>query len=621
MLQPNDRRHLFESLRPPEDYSLDYAIGTTFTLELLALLTAPLAFTTFSWADEDGHLSRSPQALLATMQQYADRITLFCQTGKIAIPNTHSLLYSYLEDSVVEVNAPKSGGIFHPKIWVLRFTAPEQPVLYRFLCLSRNLTFDRSWDTILVLDGHLAESSKEIAANRPLSNFIAALPQLAHNLPIAERVQTNIDRIQIELRRVQFELPPGFDQLLFHPLGLKGNSKAPINGQIDRLLVVSPFVSEKRLNQLEQQGKSNILISRPEALDQISATTLGAFAQLYQISPAANPETDEGTGDTPAQAPLVGLHAKLYIADAGKNTRIWTGSANATDAAFDRNVEFLVELIGSKQKFGIDALLAFQENEVSFRSLLEPFTPPPEPTPIVDVLDNLVNFAERKLLKFHLTAHVLPTEEPNQYCLQLRFEGNEQLEFTDILVCCYPMTRHDLATPLDAPTGNIIEFKSIACQDLTSFFAFEIWTSDGKKKLSSFLFNVPLEGVPANRKQEILRWLLKDKNQVLKLLLFLLAEGKADSREPPVVPGDPLPGDVGSNGSSSSLSLFPLFEAMVRALDRNPMKLDHIARLVDDLRQPSPNDLGQPPPADQLLPDNFEEIWQPIYAARQRLNP
>ena len=618
MLQPNDRRHLFESLRPPEGYSLDYAIGTTFTLELLALLTAPLAFTTFSWADEDGHLSRSPQALLATMQQYADRITLFCQTGKIAIPNTHSLLYSYLEDSVVEVDAPKSGGIFHPKIWVLRFTAPKQPVLYRFLCLSRNLTFDRSWDTILVLDGHLVESSKEIAANRPLSNFIAALPQLAHNLPIAERVQTNIDRIQAELRRVQFELPPGFDQLLFHPLGLKGNSKAPIDGQIDRLLVVSPFVSEKRLNQLKQQGKSNILISRSEALDQIPKTTLGAFAQLYQISPAANPETDEGTGDTPAQAPLVGLHAKLYIADAGKNTRIWTGSANATDAAFDRNVEFLVELIGSKQKFGIDALLAFQENEVSFRSLLEPFTLPREPIPIVDVLDNRVNSAERQLLKFHLTAHVLPTEEPNQYCLQLRFEGNERLEFApDILVRCYPMTRHDLATLLDAPTRDVIEFKSITCQALTSFFAFEIWTSDGKQKLSSFLLNVPLKGVPANRKQQILRSLLEDKNQVLKLLLFLLAEGKADARELLVALGDSKTTvDIGSNGSSSnssSLSLFPLFEAMVRALDRNPMKLDHIARLVDDLRQPAPEK--------QLLPDNFEEIWQPIYAARQRLNP
>jgi hypothetical protein len=130
MLQPNDRRHLFESLRPPEDYLLDYAIGTTFTLDLLALLTAPLAFTTFDWADEAGHLARSPQALLATMQQYADRITLFCQAGKIAIPGAHSLLYSYLEDSVIEVNALRPGGIFHPK-----FGCCALPHLISQLCI------------------------------------------------------------------------------------------------------------------------------------------------------------------------------------------------------------------------------------------------------------------------------------------------------------------------------------------------------------------------------------------------------------------------------------------------------------------------------------------------------
>ena len=99
-----------------------------------------------------------------------------------------------------------------------------------------------------------------------------------------ERVQTQVDLIATELQRVQFELPAGFEQLLFHPLGLQGNSKSPITGQIDRLLVVSPFVSEKRLYQMGQLGKRNILIARPEALEQIPSTTLGTFAQCYQIA-------------------------------------------------------------------------------------------------------------------------------------------------------------------------------------------------------------------------------------------------------------------------------------------------------------------------------------------------
>jgi HKD family nuclease len=48
------------------------------------------------------------------------------------------------------------------------------------------------------------------------------------------------------------------------------------------------------------------------------------------------------------------LHAKLYVADAGSEGRIWTGSANATDAAFSKNVEFLVELRGKKKYCSID---------------------------------------------------------------------------------------------------------------------------------------------------------------------------------------------------------------------------------------------------------------------------
>jgi hypothetical protein len=417
--------------------------------------------------------------------------------------------------------------------------------------------------------------------------------------------------------RVQFELPAGFEHLAFHLLGLKNSSKLPVAGSIDRLLAVSPFVSEQCLRQLGQQGKGNILISRPEELDQIPAATLNTFAQLYQISPAANPEDVDGADGTPTCAPLVGLHGKLYVAEAGHVARIWTGSANATDAAFDRNVEFLVELVGNKQQFGIDTLLAFQSNEVSFRNLLEPFIAPSEPIVIDNAWEKLADLAKRQLLKFQLTAHVLPITDSDQYCLQLRLEGEQPLEFgLGISVRCCPMTRRDLATTLNAQTGSSVEFKPLTCQVLTSFFAFEVWADEGKQKLSAFLLNVPLAGLPANRRQQILRSLLQDKQQVLKLLLFLLTDGKADGCDLLAAIGTAAAeaGQAGSSSASkSSPFLFPLFEAMVRALDRNPTKLDHIARLVKDLRQSSPEE--------QLLPDNFDDIWQPIYTARQRLKP
>ena len=129
----------------------------------------------------------------------AGSITVFCQAGRIAVPRRGQLLFGYLEPSVIEAKAPREGGVFHPKIAVIRYTAdtrdsgsqaeegPDQAaVRYRLLCGTRNLTFDRSWDTMLVLDGELRRDRLQIVRrNRPLSAFVQALPELASS-PISE---------------------------------------------------------------------------------------------------------------------------------------------------------------------------------------------------------------------------------------------------------------------------------------------------------------------------------------------------------------------------------------------------------------------------------------------------
>jgi hypothetical protein len=62
MLDPETRRYTLETLRPSAGYELDRAIGTTFSLDLLALLTAPLAFTFFDWEDTEGRPTDDPPA-------------------------------------------------------------------------------------------------------------------------------------------------------------------------------------------------------------------------------------------------------------------------------------------------------------------------------------------------------------------------------------------------------------------------------------------------------------------------------------------------------------------------------------------------------------------------------
>src|SRR5258708_5753350 len=83
MLEPRDRRLLLESLRPPTGYTLDHALGTTFSLDLLALLRAPLAFplcdgdAALTAADGEGRPA-DPLALLLALRRQAGRISLFC---------------------------------------------------------------------------------------------------------------------------------------------------------------------------------------------------------------------------------------------------------------------------------------------------------------------------------------------------------------------------------------------------------------------------------------------------------------------------------------------------------------------------------------------------------------
>src|SRR4051812_11616806 len=119
MLEPHDRRVLLDALRPPDGYSFDEGIGTTFTLDLLSLLTAPLGFTMLELQDSrPGEIGETDALLLLkTLRQYASRLTIFCQAGRIALPRGQARLLASLEESVVEVKAPKERGVFHPKIW------------------------------------------------------------------------------------------------------------------------------------------------------------------------------------------------------------------------------------------------------------------------------------------------------------------------------------------------------------------------------------------------------------------------------------------------------------------------------------------------------------------------
>jgi len=98
----------------------------------------PLSFAMFE-CESAGQALKDPIGLLEALRRTTDKLSVFCQKGRIAIPSADQLLYSYLEPMVVEVASPDSSGVFHLKVWLMRFVAEGKPAIHRFLCLSRNL--------------------------------------------------------------------------------------------------------------------------------------------------------------------------------------------------------------------------------------------------------------------------------------------------------------------------------------------------------------------------------------------------------------------------------------------------------------------------------------------------
>ena len=633
MLGTRERTLLLENLRPPAGYRLRRAVGTSFTLDLMALLTAPLAFTFFDAHDEDGAPLADPVALLEALRRHAEKVTLFCQAGAIGVPRPDQNLLAYLEGSVIEVQAKREGGIFHPKVWVLNFESEKGPATYRVLCLSRNLTFARAWDTCLRLEGHLTDRQRGYTRNKPFADLLLELPKLAIRETRPE-LREDLDRMAYEVRRVSFQPPRPFTDFKVHNFGLRRRRVWPFP-KGGRSLVISPFLTGSTVRDLVGGHGLQVLVSRPEAFADV-VRQLGRKAlprTCYVLSPGAGldaSDSEEEGAEQPEDLPLVedglelaGLHAKLFLFENGREARLFTGSANATGAALDVNVEVLVELVGRKKDCGIASFLGPEDDPRldSIRSLLENYHPPerPEPEPPERKLEREVDRLVRLLAAAPLTATVQHVDAEQLWDITLSGELPEIPTGAQVKVWPATLpseaalridgpreTRHETVSPA-GPVGLIVTFRRTSFEALTAFFAFEVYLQEGSHQVRQrFAVTAELVGAPENRKERLLLSLLKDRDCVLKLLFLILMDEGADvSAFIRAARRD----ESASAGQFGGLEQAALLEPLLRSLSRNPERIDQVARLIADLRST--------PEGDDLLPNDLNKIWEPVWAARE----
>lgn len=591
MLEPDDRRLMLQAFVPPEGYVLSRAVGTSFSLDLMALMAAPLAFTFDDPEEDDGNLLESPLALLHALRKHSGLITIFCQAGQIKIPPVRQPFLAYVESSVVEVTAPK-GGVFHPKVWLIRYTATGRPTRMRLICASRNMTFDRSWDAFVVLDGEVVERQNAIALNHPLGDFIEALPGMAV-ASLAPDVTASIVALSQEVRRASWDLPEDVDSIDFYPLGLAARTRRPIAADVAGrpILIVSPFVSDEALIQLASRSSEATLVSRPEELAKAKPESLKPFGdRIYALADEVGGESAEERGDV---AELVGLHSKTFVIDDGWNTRVLIGSMNATNAAMNRNVEFLVELGGKKSKLGIEKLLSPPSTgALSFYSLLRRWAPPTVapmlPLPDEINADKILQALHTALAATGWRAAVSAVE--GGYALDVTPIGVLP-DLTQAVLVAWPVSLPQEAAQAVLP-GIPTRFLPLKVSELSGFVALELKITVGAvTKSLRFAITAALQGAPERRFEELLANSLSGSNQFMQFVEALL------STRAPRRTG--TGGEPHGNGQGVAIPLRAAngawLERILALIPTNPVAVRDMGRVVEEMRLSKDGALSVPP--------------------------
>lgn len=612
MIDPNDRHIYTDQLIPPEGYHLDRALATTFSLDLMSLLMAPISMTLENYKLQ-GKVTADPVAVIEALNRSADRFLVFCQKGRIAVPSRDTLLYNYLEKVVIEVQAPNPEGVFHPKTWLLRFVGEEieNPVVYRFLCLSKNLTFDQSWDTVLALEGELqAGRKKGFGLNRPLGQFLNAVPGLATKRMTKQSRETVLVMAD-EVTKVQFDPPDGFEKISrFIPLGIPNHIRFPKFWDYRKSLVVSPFLSADTLHKIVKSGKENTVISRLEAFEGLSRQTRKTIMEntdLFILNEAAEKPEESESDDAEFSSfseteDLSGLHAKMIITENGTRAKVYTGSANITNAAFSgKNVEFVVALAGERRFVGINQFLGDENAKFSLTSMLIPYEMGQDETEVNGLqvaLEKMLEQGRQNLLKAHFQLNIQQADS-GTFSMALSNVG-KNFSLPDGLSCsCYPITIPENRSMdfTELKKHGEVLFSNLTPQALTRFIAFKLVAKkSGETVGTSFVFNLPVKGMPSDRDKHVLHSILSDQETFIRYLLLILGID-----EFPGLTKEHGGGHGKKTGGRGSL-LFPLFEEMGRAYSRNPEKIERISKVIKDLEE-----TGN---LDKVLPAGFEDMWK-----------
>jgi len=520
MLQPSkDRLDYGNLLMPPEGFQLDNAIATSYSLDLDALISIPVAL--YFAHSLDLNVKQDVVQVLDSIRRASTTVKVFCQKGQIKVPDNQHRLYSFIEPCVVQV-PPTHRDSFHPKVWVIRYKNNSNEIKYRVIILSRNLTFDRSWDVAFQLDGDCIQDRKNnLSETKPLIDFI-------NHLSKYEKISW-LKSFVADLGKTKFELSSNeFDSFTFFPTGFQGYQKNILfdNRVYDELLIISPFITSGGLELAWKHSATKPkLFSREIELQKIKEEVLTHFS-VYHLSNdfVEGEEKIEADTEENISAQLQDLHAKVYLYKEGWNAYLLLGSANCSERAMLRNVEFMIQLKGKNSKIGPDVI--FKELVNDELKVFQKYNP----TEQFSEQQELLNQREQELqnVKVDLVNATLKAkaakQEDSNFKIDFDFNltkvsGNPKIEVT-----AYLLRSGEQRETLKFGNKNLWTVHNIGELDISCFLILELKLK-GSAAAISFAMKIEIENLPETRSTKIFRDIISNTANFFKYIRFRYYSG------------------------------------------------------------------------------------------------
>lgn len=591
MLNPNSNRLDYGCiLSPPAGCRLDFAVGTTYSLDLDALVGATLALTLSE--ETDSALLDNPMCLLEALGAAGEQVALFCEDGQIYLPGKVTPLYTLLERMVFPVRTKKHRGIagypaFHPKFWLLRYRDAQGGFVYRVVVLSRNLTFDRSWDVSYYMDGKTAGAVTD--KNRPLCDFLDYLAEQIPGTPAGRAKRRRLRSLIRELDRVEFSTAEKeFYDFDFLPAGIKGHNidSAPLfTGTFHELLIMSPFLSggvirdfNRRNDASPIQAPRYALFTRADALTKLRPEDCSNF-QLFTMRDAVI-DGEMGISGDGGAAQRQDIHAKLYMVNKYSDTDLYLGSLNASYKAVRHNVEFMIRLRSKRRYLNLDKLMAsLRGSEPGGAD--DPFQPVTLDSAAQGADDGAggLDAVVKELARCGPAAQI--SGEGERYTLRLAFGTLPDLS-------CEVTVRPLLARQA-LPLQGVMEFPGLTLTQLSRFFVASV--SDGGNSVQRVLL-VPTEGMPEDRDRAVVSGVVKDVG-FCQYVAFLLGDDAILSAMEFNAAGKICDGTERRRQGGVPA----LYEKMLQAAATAPEKLKEVERLMETVTE------------DAGIPEEFRRLY------------